>query len=1100
MTTDTPQRQAATDPSRSFIVQAPAGSGKTELLIQRLLALLARVQQPEAVLAITFTRKAAAEMQERILATLHEAAHLTGSISDYTQPKQQRLYLARQVLDANERYQWQLLTNPQRLRIQTIDSFCHYLVSRLPITARLGAPMAMTDQPHFLYQEAVCSLITDYLNTGQPSALYDLFQHLNHQFDYIEGLLQDALAQRDQWLPHIHNTQQSDAVRAYLENTLQTIVQHHLERLDQYCQQHQIKQTVLEIMHHASQYNDSDRVQAWAQLNQFPQPHSDNLALWQGIADICLTNDKRNPTIRQKLDKRQGFPPHSSTIKQQALDLLALIDELPDLTSLIKQLKRLPEPVYQANNWHLLNQLLTQILPQAVAHLTVVFQKQQTLDFQQVALQALEALGTSEQASELLMALDYQLEHILVDEFQDTSYLQLNLLHKLTTDWNQTPHKTLFLVGDPMQSIYRFRNAQVNIFLQLWQQQQLNGISLTPLTLQTNFRSSANIIDWLNQAVDTILPHSTDINQGAVPGVKAQAIHDSHPSSQVLTQLDNADEEEQAQTIQQQIQTWLEQHPDWEIAILVQKRRHLQAIIPALQTAGIHYQSQDLLPLTQLPVIQDLIALTRALFYFEDRTSWLACLRAPWCGLKKQDLTVIAHNPQATLWQRIHTPDCWNNLSTDAQQRLNHWCQAISQALEQYGRVNRHDWIYHTWHYLQGPQCLQHQYEWEASQQFFDLLRTYSTQAIFDVDQFQQTLDKHFLKSSTHNDARVHIMTIHKAKGLEFDAVIIPSMQAPHQPPDSQLFLWSDYHTYDNQYALLAPIKQAGQDKQDQPLYTFIEDLEKQRMNEENKRLLYVALTRARSALLLTACHSRSSSKHSFLNYLNWQQQPETQQTHNNWQTWAVQPLLRRLPTSQLQGQSAYQSTYAITTSHTPVWQSPYFRIRGLLIHAMLQVISDDWQNSADTSSLEPQQYILQVLHQRQSLWLKYCREYGITQSAQQLMQACEAIIHKVAQDPIGQWLLAPKDWACNEMALTKKDGQQLAHYRPDRVFFDGDYYWIIDYKTTASDDIQPADAVWAQHEAQLNHYRDLLIALGYTPIQMGIYLPITQQWLTSSS
>ena len=1099
MTTDTSQRQAAINPDQSFIVQAPAGSGKTELLIQRFLALLTRVKQPESILAITFTRKAAAEMQERIVTTLQQAQDLNQPLHDFDNPQRQRLQLACQVLDANQNYEWHLLTNPQRLRIQTIDSFCHYLVSRLPITARLGAPMAMTDQPQFLYQEAIRSLITDYLNQGQPPALYDLFQHLNHQFDYIERLLQDALAQRDQWLPHIHNTQQSDAVRAYLENALQTIVHDHLERLDVYCQQYQIKQTLLQIMHHASQYHDNERVQAWGQLSDFPQPHPDNLALWQGITDICLTSDKRNPSIRRKLDKRQGFPTHSPNMKRQAQDLLAYIEDNPELSSLIKQLKNIPKPVYQANNWKLLNQLLTQILPQAVAHLTVVFQKQQTLDFQQVALQALQALGTPEQASELLMALDYQLEHILVDEFQDTSYLQFDLLRKLTTDWSQTPHKTLFLVGDPMQSIYRFRNAQVTIFLQLWQQQQLNEILLNPVTLKTNFRSSANIIDWLNQAVATILPHTTDINQGAVPGVQAQAIHDNCPSSQVLMQLDNTDEDEQAQTIQQQIQTWLSQYPNWDIAILVQKRRHLQAIIPALQAADIDYQSQDLLPLTQLPIIQDLMALTRALYYFEDRTSWLACLRAPWCGLKKPDLTILASDHQITLWQRIQSPDCWNSLSDDAQQRLRHWCQAINKALEQKGRVNRLDWIYNTWRDLQGPQCLQNQYDEQASQQFFEVLQTYSQQSIFDVDQFHQTLDQHFLKSSTHHDARVHIMTIHKAKGLEFDAVIIPSMQSPNQPPTSRLFLWSEYYTYDKQYALLAPIKQAGEDKQDQPLYTFIENLEKQRMNEENKRLLYVALTRARSALLLAAYQSNNSAKNSFLSYLNYEQPSPSSEGNNQPQSFQMQPFLKRLPDKYLL-KASNQPSYQTLSNHSPQWHPPYFRIRGLLIHSMLQIISDDWQKTPKAQSQQAYPYIIHVLHQRQSLWLQYCRQYGITQSAHQLMQASQTIIDQVARDPIGQWLLAPKKWAYNEMTITVKTEQHLEHYRPDRIFWEDNGYWIIDYKTTISDEIQSTETVWAQHKDQLLQYRDLLISLGYTPIRIGIYLPLTQQWISSSS
>jgi len=114
---DQPQRDAALDPQRSFIVQAPAGSGKTALLTQRFLRLLATVEQPEEIVAITFTRKAAAEMRGRILKALESAR---GS-----EPKEAwergTWRLARSALQHADERGWRLGENPQRLRVRTID-------------------------------------------------------------------------------------------------------------------------------------------------------------------------------------------------------------------------------------------------------------------------------------------------------------------------------------------------------------------------------------------------------------------------------------------------------------------------------------------------------------------------------------------------------------------------------------------------------------------------------------------------------------------------------------------------------------------------------------------------------------------------------------------------------------------------------------------------------------------------------------------------------------------------------------------------------------------------------------------------------------------
>src|SRR5205085_125802 len=150
-----------------------------------------------------------------------------------------------------------------------------------------------------------------------------------------------------------------------------------------------------------------------------------------------------------------------------------------------------------------------ELLPRAAAHLKVVFAERGETDFTEVAQGAVRALGSPESPTDLLLALDTRLKHVLVDEYQDTSWSQYELLRCLTSGWEKGDGRTLFLVGDPMQSIYRFREAKLALFLRVWESGKLAvapaeggvvpaeaGIPLERLTLTTNFRSQAGLVDW----------------------------------------------------------------------------------------------------------------------------------------------------------------------------------------------------------------------------------------------------------------------------------------------------------------------------------------------------------------------------------------------------------------------------------------------------------------------------------------------------------------------------------------------------------------------------------------------------------------------------
>src|SRR5687767_2482267 len=139
----------------------------------------------------------------------------------------------------------------------------------------------------------------------------------------------------------------------------------------------------------------------------------------------------------------------------------------------------MPEERYTDEQWEVLGAIL-ELLQLAAAQLKLVFAERGETDFTEIAQGAVRALGSPDNPTDLLHALDTRIKHILVDEFQDTSYSQFELLQRLTSGWQQdgemSDGRTLFLVGDPMQSIYRFREAKVALFLQVWESGSLGVI------------------------------------------------------------------------------------------------------------------------------------------------------------------------------------------------------------------------------------------------------------------------------------------------------------------------------------------------------------------------------------------------------------------------------------------------------------------------------------------------------------------------------------------------------------------------------------------------------------------------------------------------
>ncbi len=206
-----------------------------------------------------------------------------------------------------------------------------------------------------------------------------------------------------------------------------------------------------------------------ATVSHFSQIDRASIAL---LADVLLTSQL---TLRKGFDHHVGLKRGECTdneyteLKTASKQLLDQLNEYPDFLSALIRVRNLPEPHYEDEQWQVLQALLT-LLPLLAAHLNIIFKEHNEIDFTAVAEQALLALGDEDNPTDLALYLDHTIHHLLVDEFQDTSIRQYQLLSKLVQNWQTGEHKTLFIVGDPMQSIYRFRAAEVGLFLQAQQQ------------------------------------------------------------------------------------------------------------------------------------------------------------------------------------------------------------------------------------------------------------------------------------------------------------------------------------------------------------------------------------------------------------------------------------------------------------------------------------------------------------------------------------------------------------------------------------------------------------------------------------------------------
>jgi ATP-dependent helicase/nuclease subunit A len=1144
---DESERARTLETRESFLVQAPAGSGKTELLTRRLLKLLAEVDEPEEILAITFTIAATAEMRARVLGKLHDAQ------SKPADHDSEMTRLARAALDNDRRRGWNLLQQPQRLSILTIDAVCLTIAHETPLLSRLGGSLSPTDKPQPLYalaaRRTLARLGTEPALSNALSALLEL---RSTNLSACQALIAGMLDKRDQWgrvLPLIQSEFEWEAVRDHLEKPLKQLHERAIAKAKALFAQHsELEPEVVYLLAHACGNLDAD-ADLMLLKDVTGLHHLTTHEHWDRLCGFLLTKTGgwRKQTPPGFLTGKVGKP-----AKDRYTQLLERLNEKPGLLDVLQELRSLPPLGYSDEESQMLQHLLI-ILRYAVAELRVVFAERGVVDFVELGLAARQVLSDEEgKASELAAEIAGRWRHLLVDEFQDTSRSQYELLTLLAGGWESAGRGTCFLVGDPMQSIYSFRQAEVELFERTKRHGLGEGtaaVQLKSLRLQTNFRSHAGLVDRLNQIFKVVFAQGPSEDDGDYHVAFAESTaHDQEPrrkpgvrlypnllSSKATPEEKQASADIEAKQVVSIIQeNWARvekaqrKKSDFRIAVLVRARSHLELIAQRLRKADIPFRAVEIEQLGDRQEVRDLTALTRALLHPMDRIAWLTVLRAPWCGLTLKDLhTLCGQDDKAFAAQPVLTllRERISLLSEDGQRRAARVHATLEDALRgKHRQVSLAQWVERTWVTLGGEKCIDRT-GYENVRTFFAMLQELGP----DAGGLQDRLDDLCAQPDprAHEERGVQLMTIHKAKGLGFDVVIVPGLERITQGDDQPLLRWIERTRLvgpteqEEREFVVAPI---GRNGQSSGIYEWIGKQQSRRQDDEAKRLLYVAATRAREELhLLGTATLRTTknqpplgpgNKHSLLG-IAWEavkgdferafEEREAAQRTAVEQITMVFPeekkgiALKRLP---VEWTAPVNVTVVDTVEDTTeIIERPrgslVARAFGTVVHALLEDLARV-AGVEEVSGWRPRALAL-------------LRASGLprVEAEAQSAEVLRALMGVLA-DPNGRWILGARAAAQTEVSWSAWSADDAVRtLRGDRVFRAGaepgstedTHLWIVDYKT-ARHGAAGLDEFLVQEKKkyvrQLESYAEVVRKVHgqELPVRLALYYPLLTKLL----
>jgi ATP-dependent helicase/nuclease subunit A len=829
----------AADTGKSVHLSASAGSGKTRALKDRYLALLDvlddRGLNIDQAVAITFTEKAAAEIKERVMRDLSEAMLK------------------------------KIVRGKQDLRISTIHSFCMNLLKRYPLEAGLPPDFGVLDARDQVYK--IQKAIEDTLEEADRDRA---------MMDPLRDFTADELVTMIGFLLSVRSRLKRMEIDAGGPRGLLRSVSSGMgiddaeAELKSFIGSPEWKAVFMQ-MELLLRTQDDQYEKCMGSEHTSLATAQDVQTAYRAAGSLMTVyfTQKEEPRKKPLIGKTKFRP--NKTFPYAVYE--TLYSQAQDILSRFKREYHRAQAGYESIS-------LLQLYERSEARYQESKLREGLLDFDDLEIYAYRLLQKPE-SLDILYWLDRKILHFLVDEFQDTSDIQWAILNKLTEEIfagqgaDKPMRPTLFVVGDEKQSIYRFREANYRLIESVRRKMEENILSGSReiMTLDKNFRSTPEIIETVNQVFATLWgseykPSEADRKQhtGSVRLIELR------PLSPEQSPANPTEAEMLAQEIKNVVanktiiykkdsDSWKERPIGYgDCAVLIQSRTRLKEYEAALQSENIPFRVVGGIGFYEEDEIQAILNVLFFLWNHDDKLALAAALKSPLFGLTDKDIfdLLLSGGNMVDSLRRHHSDaaellDDWKRYAgAEPLAGLIHRIIQDSGAYIRFGRKNRQaifnlDKLLDTAREFdrRGYTTLQDFVEWVKN--------------IRATEQREATADMNLPEFQ----GAVSIMTVHKAKGLEFSVVFLPGMnQQPRSVSTGPRAIIED-----NNGSVRMAIKDTAN-----PVYDEMWEREREELRREHQRLLYVAMTRARDHLIMIGSLANGKTpckQNSWLSYLH---------------------------------------------------------------------------------------------------------------------------------------------------------------------------------------------------------------------------------------
>lgn len=876
----------AANPESSAFVSANAGTGKTYILVNRVLRLMLAGAEPFRILCLTYTKAAAAEMENRLFETLSKwvtmpEAELSAALKKliHNQPKAEDLESARRLFA-------RAIETPGGMQVQTIHGFCEKLLQRFPLEADVPPHFKVLDDQlaSELKTKARETVLTAALNNPTGSDAAALQTIIAYSTDVqFEELINTALQQRSIWGGAI-----SEAEDSFL-NQLGEILDLPEER-DQSVWLNRMAESIAEPLAHSltAELQDAGgktNLTAAAALGAWLQA-AGNTAKVEALQGLFLTGTNE---LRKRLYTKALSDNHPALAA-------AFTTAQAEFHNSFRNHETLTVAYATTSLIHLADKITTQYEAQK--------RQRAALDFQDLIEHTAQLLTSRSDTAWVLYKLDRGIEHILVDEAQDTSPEQWQVIESLTQEFfsgegaTETP-RTLFAVGDEKQSIYGFQGAEPRQFSEMASRFEksaaLSEKRFERIPLNLSFRSTKavlgavdlvfknpDLISALTMSGEGITHHAKRENEPGLieiwPVMQPESQQESDPFDPLSEQGGTAVNQQLAEKIAKTIRRWIDDG-EWlaskgraieagDILILLRKRNPFAPlIIRALKAEGIPVAGADRITITEQIAVMDMLALGDFLMLPENDLALASLLKSPIFNLDDDDLFKLSHNRKGSLWQSLRYFAKREPRYEPVASELSRWLSRadILPPFEFFANLLEGEGLRQKFIARLGAVA------GDALDEFINLTLNYDEQEPPTLQGFLDLVRRNKAEVKRDMDKgrnEVRVMTVHGAKGLEAEIVFLPDTCSTGSANKSETLLTTRSGAApDSKFAnriLWAPSGKGHLD-----VVTEIRGHRKEAEREEQLRLLYVALTRARDRLYVAgATNSRNPASGCWYNLI----------------------------------------------------------------------------------------------------------------------------------------------------------------------------------------------------------------------------------------